>query len=272
MAKTSFREHIRFKQLGLYYDNPTLFTISQWQFNKSQPNTLYMIYRILVSAFTLVVWSIRVSGMEDATHLTMWGYTIVTLNALLAFVLQFASMLFIRISHKPNKMQNVLKLYPLYWLINSIATSVGFLISFLYWSFVFNDQVLDVMNFLVHGGNSILLMIDLWIVANPVRILHFVYPLVFAVMYNIFSIIYHFYDVNRGGCGYIYRILDWNHPVKTFLISIGIGIVVISFHLLTFGIYKLKLSIHNTTMLAKSRRLAEEEVENKQNLNKAALI
>lgn len=48
------------------------------------------------------------------------------------------------------------------------------------------------MNYFVHGNNSLLMMIDLWIVCNPVRILHFLYPVIFGLFYVIFSVIYYF--------------------------------------------------------------------------------
>lgn len=49
---------------------------------------------------------------------------------------------------------------------------------------------LDGMNVIVHVINSVLMLLDIWIVAHPVRLLHFYMPVTFGICYVFFSIIY----------------------------------------------------------------------------------
>jgi hypothetical protein len=49
----------------------------------------------------------------------------------------------------------------------------------------------DAMNFFVHANNSVLMMIDLFVVAHPIRLLHCCYPIVFGICYAVFSVIYY---------------------------------------------------------------------------------
>lgn len=49
---------------------------------------------------------------------------------------------------------------------------------------------LDAVNVLVHAVNSMLMLIDLCIVSHPTRLLHFYWPLTFALSYVMFSAVY----------------------------------------------------------------------------------
>lgn len=47
------------------------------------------------------------------------------------------------------------------------------------------------MNLIVHAFNSIAMLLDLWIVAHPVRLLHCGWTILFGLCYVIFSAIYY---------------------------------------------------------------------------------
>lgn len=53
-----------------------------------------------------------------------------------------------------------------------------------------NESTLDATNVLTHAFNSVCMFIDLWIVAHPLRLLQMFLPVVFGVVYAIFSYIY----------------------------------------------------------------------------------
>lgn len=58
--------------------------------------------------------------------------------------------------------------------------------------FVLTDQVVNnATNILTHAFNSIVMFIDIWIVAYPIRLLHFVQPISFGLVYLLFSGIYY---------------------------------------------------------------------------------
>lgn len=64
----------------------------------------------------------------------------------------------------------------------------------MYWSVIYDDtkDELDFVNLATHASNSVFMFIDVIIVAYPVRLLHVLQPLVFAISYGVFTIIYYF--------------------------------------------------------------------------------
>ncbi|KAJ8960263.1 hypothetical protein NQ318_003988, partial [Aromia moschata] len=184
-----------------------------------------------------------------------------TLQFTLAFLLKFSYVLSVKIFKTSRVLAYILKLYPLYWIVHGAATASGFVISIIFWSVLYeSSSSFTAMNFFVHGSNSILLMIDLWIIAHPIRILHFVYPILFGLAYMIFSIAYYFYDTNRGGVGYVYFILNWAEPLYATLVIIGVLILAVLFHGLGFAIHVLKLMIH-------SRLYEQNKTQSREELN-----
>lgn len=55
----------------------------------------------------------------------------------------------------------------------------------------FPAEYWSIMNFMVHGMNSILMFVDFCIVGHPVRLLHFVYPICFTIVYVTMTAIYY---------------------------------------------------------------------------------
>ena len=58
-----------------------------------------------------------------------------------------------------------------------------------------------------HGLNAIFVLLDIWITAMPIRVLHFYIPMLFDVVYVIFSVIYDYSGAtNAKGNTYIYHV------------------------------------------------------------------
>lgn len=53
---------------------------------------------------------------------------------------------------------------------------------------------LDAVNILSHGMNSGIMLLDILIVAYPLRLYHVIQPICFGVSYGIFSFIYYLCD------------------------------------------------------------------------------
>ena len=69
------------------------------------------------------------------------------------------------------------------------------------------DYVLETDTVISHGLNAIFVMLDIWITAMPIRVLHFYAPMLFGVVYVIFSVIYDYSGAtNAKGNTYIYRV------------------------------------------------------------------
>lgn len=58
-----------------------------------------------------------------------------------------------------------------------------------------------------HGLNGVFVLVDLWVTAIPIRILHFYIPTLFGVAYILFSVMYDFSGgSNALGSPYIYSV------------------------------------------------------------------
>ncbi|KAJ8973482.1 hypothetical protein NQ317_006910, partial [Molorchus minor] len=166
------------QQLYPLHENHVLFVVSHWQFDKSKPSFIYLLYRTLLAAFLVATWWVSLEEKKYPIYLTNWGYTMCLLQILLAFFMVFFC-LSIRV----------------YWITHVAATSAGFVITLIYWTVLYKpDKTFTALNFYVHGSNSIVLLIDLLIIGHPVRFLHFVYPVLFGLAYIIFNVAYYFYD------------------------------------------------------------------------------
>ncbi|KAH1009200.1 hypothetical protein HUJ04_001593 [Dendroctonus ponderosae] len=100
------------------------------------------------------------------------------------------------------------------------------------------------MNFMVHGMNAILMIIDFCAVAHPVRFLHFVYPVGLAFVYvTMTAIFYACGGTAKNGDQFIYPILKWSTPGITVAYCIAIMILIFFIHTLTFFLYKGKVKI-----------------------------
>ena len=66
------------------------------------------------------------------------------------------------------------------------------------------------VDFNTHGINGLVVLLDLFITAHPVRILHIIHSLTFGVIFLIFSVIYTLSGgTNGSGKPYIYVFFDW---------------------------------------------------------------
>lgn len=130
------------------------------------------------------------------------------------------------------------------WIFANVIYVSAMLVTLLFYIAVYNEYSNDFMNFNSHLINSVLILIDSFVVARPVRILHVFYPLLYGLAYLVFSIIYWSQDKKNN---VLYEnIIDFNRPWQTVWIVLGIALVLVPvFHMLHFGIYRLKLYLYN---------------------------
>lgn len=102
------------------------------------------------------------------------------------------------------------------------------------------------MNFAMHAFNSIFMLIDLFLVAQPIHFNHVIYPFIFSTTYTLFSYIYFL----CGGTGKlnrpsIYPILNWNKPIQTLVISTFALFFVIIVYVLVYGLVLMRRKLVN---------------------------
>ncbi|XP_044266020.1 protein rolling stone-like [Tribolium madens] len=254
----TWRKCCSLKQLSLEHEEPILFVVSQWQ-KEQKPSVMYLVYRWIIGVFFFTTFLISVCVVKhpDADlsfkakwliYLTNWGYTICTLQSLISAMALSICVLALRLRKYLNLQSITLKFYKLYWMLNVIATDTALEITILYWSLIYDDKVIsfNAMNFFLHANNSVLMMIDLFVVAYPTRLLHCCYSVVFGICYIVFSVIFYAAGgISRKGNVYIYKILDWRKPLTTTVICLAALALVVVIHVTCWGLHKFRIWMHS---------------------------
>ena len=144
------------------------------------------------------------------------------------------------------------------WVFFNISCPAAVEVTALYFFFMFPKvsritgfPFPTVDNFHVHAFNSMVIFFEVMLAAFPVRMLHFIHPILFGVLYLICTVIYWATDhtiVLYDG------VINWNKPGKTLLrllVMAFVGTIII--HLVFFGLYKLKLYLNRRLMRKTSR-------------------
>ena len=92
----------------------------------------------------------------------------------------------------------------------------------------------------IHGVNSIIMLLDNFFTAIPVRLLHVIYPIIYGAIYVIFSAIYFAFDPENH---VVYPgLLDWRSPGVTIaVIVVVVGVLLPLIQLAWYGWYRLRL-------------------------------
>ncbi|XP_046330400.2 protein rolling stone-like isoform X2 [Haliotis rufescens] len=245
VERMGIKSEFRTCNFGLNHSEPHLFVSSQW----GHPR-LYLSWRIFWALFhtswlvgsmvsSTNVTSSPLGGALWFIYLTNWTYLLLTTSAVLDAVI----VVFVRINRQD--IQNGFTSYlPWYlkvsWLLYSVVTEGSLHISALYWIFIFKDQDLTLLRFILHGMNSIYVLSNLLITAMPVRLYHVIYPIICGFIYTLFSIVYHILGgTNRKGDPYIYKILDWSKLKRTLpLVFLSTFVALPFLYFVVFFIYK----------------------------------
>ena len=125
------------------------------------------------------------------------------------------------------------------WLLGNIFYTFGIVVTIVYFAAVHQGGT-SYHDLNMHAFNTVQIIIDIVIVARPIRLLHVVYPFVYGMCYVIFSAI--FWSQDKVNNVLYANVLDWNNPGTTAIVIVVLafgGIPLI--HLLLYGIYRLRL-------------------------------
>ncbi|XP_053616754.1 protein rolling stone-like [Plodia interpunctella] len=123
-----------------------------------------------------------------------------------------------------------------YWFWYNVALPFAFFITAFYYTFLsaivhtfaYIDPILDVV---IHGMSSILMMILLLTARHPSRFLHFYQPFSISLVYLLFTIIYYLVGgTDPNGNVWIYPNIDWSKTGPTTRMIIGSTVVFLTLH------------------------------------------
>ena len=137
--------------------------------------------------------------------------------------------------------------FKLQWLSFSITSDIVIVGSVLFWALAaptlppsaFKEPII----YHLHLVNLIFILLDIFMIAMPVRLLHFVYSVLTVLVYVLSTLILHWARIRSD----IYPgVLDWLvNPSKAILYCfLGVGLVIVA-HVFVFGLYKLRLQLHS---------------------------
>lgn len=133
--------------------------------------------------------------------------------------------------------------FALVWILFNAASVGAVMVSLVFWAILVPGSDLGMLtndNIQLHLINSVLILIEHGVTAVPIRLLHVVYPILYGVIYALFSVFYWVDDHSHV----MYFILDWGKPGPTVGYVFLVGLVIIPLiHLVIFGLYRLKLCL-----------------------------
>ncbi|KAH8293273.1 hypothetical protein KR018_006723, partial [Drosophila ironensis] len=241
------------KSCGFDHDTPDDFVKSQWQ--TCTKSIAYLFYRWFMALFFMgvVIESMWPDPDDEYSYwlyfiyMTNWGIWMCMLTNLLGAILVTVWHYHPEYADKLLNIKSSFSYFRVYWGMHIITLVLSIVITIIYWSILYdaNESTLDATNVLTHAFNSICMFIDLWIVAHPLRLLHIFLPVVFGVVYAIFSYIYQLCGgINKKGKPYIYHVIDWSKPQSAFITVLGVLILSCCIYILLFAFFKLRLFLH----------------------------
>ncbi|EDV30729.2 uncharacterized protein Dana_GF15003 [Drosophila ananassae] len=242
----SLREEFRLQRFGLQHDEPRDFMRSQWQ---SKPKSVgFLVYRWLMGGFFstgVVSYIIKYfQGGHWLIYLTNWGFLFCGVTSVTGAVL-------VTLYHRqPDNWVPPSKLVKFYWACYWINLTIAFVTSLTYWSVIYPldrspdnpTRVSDLYNLWTHAAPPIFFTVDHLVVAQPSRLLHFIYPLGLSLFYAGFTLVFYALGgVDLNGRRYIYGFLNYAKPKRAFKTIAKICILIVTLSSFQYGLYRFRL-------------------------------
>nr|ACO10517.1 rolling stone [Caligus rogercresseyi] len=272
----------RIKKAGEFWSYGSYFE-SEWISPHSPFLTsagLYLLYRLIIWLFIITNFMTHIiigtfmlerSIIVTFSFLTIQSMAIVniyfTLELILALVYfinknKIRSNFYLRSKEAPSRV-------PL-WVrakgaLGNVAIVSAFTVTLLYWSLLysFDGQGPTYTNIFIHGLNSVVCLIDLFVIERGISIYQVYQPIIFTLWYILFSLFYHLAGgKNHDGDPYIYPILDWRKPGVALTVALIGAVAVTINHCLVFLFYKLRRYIR-IVLLGNSKTKEESEFTSK---------
>lgn len=246
------------------------------------PLPIFVLHRFIILAYNFgwLVYNIHVTGAKLFIYVSNWNYS------LLVIYFAFASILSLKAlyndlqdegedsngkqiplvefemgsgdedndagSDARENADDALRLeHKLLWLMHTISSNGGLFVTVVYCGLLFQGDSVgakgDANNITKYVLNSVFMLIDTCLSSVPVRIVHWLYAVLYFAVYLMFSVIYwRLGGTNNQGKPYIYSALNYeDFRAKTGgLLIVFLLLVLPLFQLFLFGVTKLRDHLH----------------------------
>lgn len=242
-----FKEEFQCRKLGFSSDaSPRTFVVSQ-----CGPAILYPIWTSLWLLYHLAWLSYDIyeiiDGSENGSsyyvNLTNWSYMLLIVTNLTDVIctlyVHCRRTDIIQDSYELGEETPTSWYLQFSWFLFEVNNTVAPIVTILFYSLLSPSN--DPVSTEYHAINTVYVVLNFFACAKPVRVLHFIYPSIYGIIYSIFSVIYQLGGNNPP----IYTLLDWNKPGTAIAYSIVLVLVAVPVvHMTFFGLYKLRVFIN----------------------------
>ncbi|XP_078487924.1 protein rolling stone-like [Ciona intestinalis] len=230
------------KLFGFYDCKAHDFYESQWGKNK----ILFLLYRVIVFLYSLAWVIADVSVYYQPRYwifLTNWTEVTGCLYFFTALVLAIYG--YFSTNREVDRERGANWGSAIVWILINVAFSAALVTDLLYWALLSSgtnsSRLAEPFNVHSHAINLLLLIIDIFVTSYPIRLLHFIYPVGYGLVYTSFSLILH----GSGFTSAIYSLLNWaTSPGIAAAACFGVSFVAMPLsHLLLWGLYHLRTFI-----------------------------
>lgn len=243
--KTEFRA----ENFKITFANHQNFLICRWQ-KTEQVLLWFLIYRLIYFLLVLLVicyyMMVPCFQIKSLLYITIWSSFMwlsqVTLGLVcvtVGYIDQNYYSLFIR---RPM-------LYGFYWVLYCTYMDLCYGVTIFYWALIHfdgNSHRLNFINIVLHGFNSIIPIVDMFIVAIPVRLLHVYTSFGHTGFYIIVNCLYCILGgTDQMEHDYIHVALDWNNNLTNALLTaFAFFPSILIFRIINFYIYLLRTKLY----------------------------
>ena len=128
------------------------------------------------------------------------------------------------------------------WLLYCAASNVSIQVTILILVTIPDIGRISVKDFNNHVMNGVVVVLELFVVALPVRFLHFVYVTIFYSLYFLWA--YIFWSFGHTGNVLYMGMIDWNEPGDTMMSWLSMALTrPIAIQIFLYVVYRLRLFI-----------------------------
>lgn len=241
----------RLANFGFTGVTPKQFYVTQW----SDSHLLHFSYRMLLALLTLswtiadLVINIPTDGGEFFHFISNLTNILVTIYFMVAFVVSTVGLVKYTVQGKTTESfeQDELSWYhKLQWVLFTMAISSISQVTISFWALdaptKTPEEIFTPIGLYIHAVVVLLCLLDLFMDAFPIRLLHFVYAFLFVFAYGVLNLSLYW----SGANGAVYSVLDWdnNTGLAAGILAGVVFVMPVVLQPVFFGLYHVRVAIY----------------------------